>query len=161
MDDFYGWASETRRGLQRDIEQMEETLEQQQRMVRALEMYETLARENESLREELEEERQQREELEMRIAELSKLSAGVAKKASQEELLKALRTYINISKRKTLSKRAAVKMMIMELASTVGLVFPDDLAETLDSLDDEQPDGTVINVAAGGVNVQHANTVRK
>lgn len=163
IEDLCAWAGEARRELVRDIEQMKDTLMQRQKMVQALELFGSLVRENESLREQLNDERRQRAELEMHLAELSKLSAGVAKKASQEELLKALRTYINISKRKTFSKRTAVKMMIMELASTVGLVFPEDVGATLDSLDDEQPEPlpTTINVAAGGINVQQANTVKK
>ena len=164
LGDLVAWADETLRSLGREIEQAEESVQQQKKMMLALEELEDLAKENEMLRAQLEQERAQRAELEMHLAELSKLSAGVAKKAKQEELLKALRTYINISKRKTLSKRAAVKIMILELASAVGLELPEDLKSALDSLDDEQPEhqaSTTINVAAGGINVQQANTVGK
>ena len=66
------------------------------------------------------------------------MSVGVAKKSSQDEVQKALRTYVNISKRKTLSKRVAVKMMIMELGNAIGLTFPEDMIATLEALDDEQ-----------------------
>jgi hypothetical protein len=69
---------------------------------------------------------------------------GVAKKSSQDEVLKALRTYVNVSKRKTLSKRVAVKMMIMELGNAIGLSFPEDMMTTLEALDDEQSEPKVL-----------------
>lgn len=103
-------------------------------------------------------------EMEMKLSELSKLSVGVARKSSQEEVLKALRIYINISKRKTLSKRVAVKMMIMELANAIGLSFPEDMVAALEALDDEQETEAgvgIVNVQAGGINVQQANVVKR
>lgn len=103
-------------------------------------------------------------EMEMKLSELSKLSVGVARKSSQEEVLKALRIYINISKRKTLSKRVAVKMMIMELANAIGLSFPEDMVAALETLDDEQETEAgvgIVNVQAGGINVQQANVVKR
>jgi len=144
LGDLVAWADETLRSLGREIEQAEESVQQQKKMMLALEELEDLAKENEMLRAQLEQERAQRAELEMHLAELSKLSAGVAKKAKQEELLKALRTYINISKRKTLSKRVAVKGMILELASAIGIVFPEDMVATLEALDDEQSEPKVM-----------------
>ena len=80
-------------------------------------------------------EKRQREELEMKLAELNKLSAGMAKKASEEAMLKVLRTYANTSKRKTMDKRTFAKTAILELANVNGLVLPDDLAATIESLD--------------------------
>ena len=56
----------------------------------------------------------------------------------ETDLLRALRTYINKSKRKRLSKRETAKMVVMELVNTVKITLPDDLSEALDSLDDEQ-----------------------
>ena len=95
---------------------------------------ERLAQEVEKLAQEIEKSAQENnrlrkevEEKEMKLSELGKLSVGVAKKSSQDEVLKALRTYINISKRKTLSKRVAVKVMIMELANAIDLSFPEDM----------------------------------
>ena len=79
-------------------------------------------------------------------------------------MLKALRIYINISKRKTLSKRVAVKMMIMELANAIGLSFPEDMVAALEALDDEQETEAgvgIVNVQAGGINVQQANVVKR
>jgi hypothetical protein len=66
------------------------------------------------------------------------MTASVAGKASQDELLKALRVFVNKSKRKKMEKRIAVKEMVLELANANGLVLPADLAATIDSLDDEQ-----------------------
>lgn len=104
-------------------------------------------------------EKRQREELEMKLAELNKLSAGMAKKASEEAMLKVLRTYANTSKRKTVDKRTFAKTAILELANVNGLVLPDDLAATVESLDDEQPDPKVVNVNNGGqYNDIHDNT---
>ncbi len=102
-------------------------------------------------------EKQKRTELEMNLAELNKLSAGVAKKTSDESLLKALRFYANTSKRKTLDKRLFAKAAILELANLSGLILPPDLAEAVDHLDDEQPDTKVVNVS-GDYNDIHDNT---
>ncbi|MBO4827608.1 MAG: hypothetical protein J5506_10345 [Prevotella sp.] len=98
---------------------------------------EQLGVENKRLREEV-------REKDMKLSELSKLSVGMARKTSHDEVLKALRTYMNISKRKTLSKRVAVKMMIMELANTIGLTLPEDMIATLEVLDDEQSEPKVV-----------------
>ena len=92
----------------------------------------------------------------MKLAELSKLSAGMAKKASEEAMLKALRTYANTSKRKTVDKRTFAKTAILELANVNGLMLPDDLAATIEALDDEQPEAKVVNVA-GNYNDIHDN----
>ena len=96
------------------------------------------------------------QENDMKLTELGKLSVGVAKKSSQDEVLKALRTYVNVSKRKTLGKRAAVKVMIMELGNAISLTFPEDMIATLESLDDEQAEPKMVNVA-GNYNDIHDN----
>ena len=108
------------------------------------------------LREQLQDEKERNQQLEMRLSEMSKLSAGVAKKSSQEELMKALRIFINKSKQKRIENRTAVKEMVLELANANGIVFPEDLATTLDCLDDEQPDPKVVHVA-GNYNDIHNN----
>ena len=94
-DDFCAWLDDASRDLERDLERRRESLENQQRMVLALQKVGEMVNEIESLREQLAEEKRARAELEMKIAELSKLSAGMAKKSSEEDLLKALRTYAN------------------------------------------------------------------
>ena len=143
--DMNDWMYNARREFENEIERLEEKSVQLRNYMRALDAMDELLAENDSLKEEngrlgREYDRLQKEveKKDMKLSELSKLSVGVAKKSSQDEVLKALRTYINISKRKTLSKRAAVKMVIMELANAIGLVFPEDMVATLEALDDEQ-----------------------
>ena len=115
-----------------------------------------LMKEVEMLRGQLKEEKEQREKVEMQLKEMSKLSASVAGKASQEELLKALRVFVNKSKRKKVEKRIAAKEMVLELANANRLTLPADLAETVDCLDDEVPETKVVNVA-GNYNDIHDN----
>ena len=143
--DYNEKMHDLRRGLSREEERLTEQAEQLKGIRMMADMndelhsqIDDLKDENERLIEENDLLRQEVQEKEMKLSELSKLSVGVAKKSSQDEVLKALRTYLNISKRKTLSKRVAVKMMIMELANAIGLAFPDDMIATLEALDDEQ-----------------------
>lgn len=110
----------------------------------------------EQLQQQLAEEKKQRAEMEMKMNEMSKLSAGVAKKSSEEDLLKALRTYVNRSKRKTIDKRVFAKTAILEIANANGLILPEDLAALIDSLDDEQAEPKVVNVT-GNYNDIHDN----
>lgn len=122
------------------------------------------------LRQQLADERRQREELEMKLAEMSKLSASMAKKASEEAMLKALRTYANTSKHKKIDKKVFAKTAILEMAMLNGLTLPPDLAATIDALDDDEPEPKTVvqgdlimnkhvgnevnNVAAGGVGIK-------
>ena len=92
----------------------------------------------------------------MQLKEVSQLSAGVAKKASQDELLKAIRVFVNKSKRKKIDKRIAVKEIVLEMANANGVVLPEELSATIDALDDEQPEAKVVNVA-GNYNDIHDN----
>jgi hypothetical protein len=101
----------------------------------------------------------------MKLSEMTKLSADMAKKSSQEGLQKALTITINKSIHKRLEKRTAVKEFVMELALANGIIFPEDVAAKLDSLDDEtEPPAPVSNsvtVQPGGLNVLQANHVGK
>ncbi len=119
--------------------------------------------ENERLREEMvqlrsqwQEEKERNTRLEMQLNEMSKMTASVAGKASQDELLKAIKVFVNKSKRKKLDKRMLVKEMVLELANANSLVLPKELAATIDSLDDEQPEAKVLNVV-GNYNDIHDN----
>ena len=112
--------------------------------------------EMEQLRSQLQEEKEKNTKLEMQLNEMSKMTASVAGKASHEELLKALRVFVNTSKRKKIEKRIAVKEMVLELANANMLMLPADLAATIDSLDDELPEPRVVNVA-GNYNDIHDN----
>ena len=145
FDDYKEMMHDVHRALGSEKDRLTERIEQLERVMKMADVTEELISriddlkdENESLNAENERLRQEVQEKEMKLSELSKLSVGVAKKSSQDEVLKALRTYLNISKRKTLSKRVAVKVMIMELANAVGLSLPEDMIATLEALDDEQ-----------------------
>ena len=139
-------ADEVRRQLEREQEKLMERNEQLKGVMNVLDAAEEVLQKNEQLQEELAQARQQLQDerdrntkLEMQLNEMTKLSASVAGKASHEELLKALRVFVNKSKRKKLEKRIAVKEMVLELANANGLILPEDLAASIDSLDDEQP----------------------
>lgn len=115
------------------------------------------------LQRQLEEKELQLEEKELQLTEFSKLTAGVAKKSSQEVLEKALRTYINISKRKTQAKREVARAQLLDFIATAKLEMSEDLLEQLNHLDDETDTAApvTVNVAAGGINVQQANSVNR
>ena len=117
----------------------------------------SLKAELESLRTQLQMEKDLRTKAEIQLGEMSKLSAGMAKKASQDEVLQALRVFVNKSKRKKVEKRIAIKEMVLEMANANGVLLPEDLATAIDSLDDEQLEPKVVNVA-GNYNDIHDNS---
>ena len=137
--------NDARRLIGHKREQMEEEARMWKDFQQLTEAVEEFRRENDDLNEELAQlqfqymaERDARAAAEMRLSELTKLADGVAKKSSDEGLIKALRNFTNISKRKKLEKRMAVKEMIQELVLSCGVVLPQDLADSIQSLDDEQ-----------------------
>ena len=157
-EDFMDWADGAQRELERRLERMREEEKEVDNYLMAIEVARKLMSENEkqtaeieSLREQLQEEKRLRAEMEMKMAEMSKLSAGMAKKSSEEDLLKALRTYANRSKRKTADKRTFAKSAILEIANANALLLPEDLAATVDSLDDEQAEPKVVIERAADV----------
>ena len=115
-----------------------------------------LISEIDDLNEKLDEEKERRLAFEMRLSELNKLTAGVAKKSSQDDMIKAMRSYLNTSKRKTLGKREAAKMVFTELFTSAKLDLPADIMDLLEHLDDEQADPKVVNVS-GNYNDIHDN----
>ncbi|MCR4816649.1 MAG: hypothetical protein K5842_05650 [Bacteroidales bacterium] len=152
-----------RRLLERKQEEMTEKAEQLNGFLRFMDAMDELLAENDRLRTErerlqeqliMEEERHHR--LEMQLREMGKLTKSMAEKTSQKELLQALKVFVNKSKRKKLDKRIAVKEMVLELANANGLIFPKDLAATIDCLDDEEPEAKVVNIA-GNYNEIHNN----
>ena len=161
--DYTEMAQDAKRELENERDKQIEKAEQMNNLMNVIDVLteqltdkNKLKEENETLQQQLAEERRQRLELEMKMKEMSKLSAGVAKKSSQEDVLKALRTYVNRSKRKTADKRAFAKTAILEIANANGLVLPEDLASMIDSLDDEQTETKVVNVS-GNYNDIHDN----
>ena len=145
-----GELKEAMRELYRQLEREDEELlarhDELKKKMLELKTTEEVLEENERLQGKIEElqgllqeEKERNTKLEMQLNEMSKMTASVAGKASQDELLKALRVFVNKSKRKKMEKRIAVKEMVLELANANGLVLPADLAATIDSLDDEQP----------------------
>ncbi len=169
MEEWKDWADCAQRELEHKLERMREEKEKVDNYLMAIKVARRLTSENEkqaaeieTLRQQLQEEKRLRAELEMKMAEMSKLSAGMAKKASEEDLSKALRIYLNTSKRKTQSKREAAKTVFMEMLMSAKLELPDDIMELLEHLDDEQADNaTIVNVEAGGINIQQAKNVKK
>ena len=135
--DFLDWADGAQRELEHELEQLRErgiVIQDYQLAIdtarQLVSEKEKLTCEIESLTQQLQEEKRLRAEQEMKVAEMSKLSAGMAKKSSEEDLLKALRTYANRSKRKTADKRTFAKSAILEIANANALLLPEDLAAT-------------------------------
>ena len=141
------------RALNQEREQLDGMIEMMKGLLSALEKAKKVQAENDNLKMELEmmrvqfqEEKEQRLKAEMQLNEMSKLSASVAGRASQDEVQKALRVFVNKSKRKKLEKRIMVKEMVLEIANANGFVLPEDLATTIDSLDDEQAEATPLTI---------------
>ncbi len=158
MEEWKDWADGAQRELEHKLERMREEKEKVDNYLMAIEVARRLTSENEKqaaeikiLRQQLQEEKRLRAELEMKMAEMSKLSAGMAKKASEEDVLKVLRTYANRSKRKTLDKRTFAKSAILEIANANNLILPEELATTVESLDDEQAEPKIVIESAGDV----------
>ena len=170
VENFKEIAHDLRLALERERERLMEKVEEQKAYQRLMECFDQLiskneelqealgqqTSENDALHEQLQQEKAKSEELEMKLSELTKLSTGMAKKSPQEETIKILRTFVNKSKHKRIEKRIAVKEMVLEMAVANSMVFPPDLAATLDSLDDEQTETKVVNVQ-GNYNDIHDN----
>lgn len=153
IEELRAWQDDARHELTRELDRLDEKRAQIESSMKALDAtddllaeidnlnrkVEHLNEECESARRLLQEEKERSQTLEMRLSELTKLSAGVAKKSSQDELLKALRTFVNKSKQKRIEKRAAIKEMVLELVIANGITLPDDLATSVAALDDEEP----------------------
>ena len=164
FNDLMDWSDGARRTLDREREKMIERMELIDGLSQAMQAVDEILTENKSLKTELESLRTQlqmekdlRTKAEIQLGEMSKLSAGMAKKASQDEVLQALRVFVNKSKRKKVEKRIAIKEMVLEMANANGVLLPEDLATAIDSLDDEQLEPKVVNVA-GNYNDIHDNS---
>ena len=138
-------AREMYRQLQSELERKAneaEELKIQMRVVEAkqelLEGIERLKAENESQRQKIDRLNEQIHDRDMRLKELGQLSAGVAKKSSADDVSKAIRIYLNTSKRKTQSKREAAKTVLLELITAAKLDMAEDIMEMLSHFDDEE-----------------------
>jgi hypothetical protein len=158
---------DARRALERERDDLMERAEQLEAHLRVLDVIDGVLKENrelkelnEDLQQQLNDEKQMRAELEMKLMEMSKLSTGMAKKASEDNLLKALRTYVNRSKRKTADKRAFAKSATLEIANANGLDLPEDLKAAIESLDDEQAEPKVVTVQGNYNDVHDNNNVK-
>ena len=145
-------ARKARRALEQERECLAEMAQKVEGYDCLLDSYNELISENEDLRSQL-------QERETQLNEINKFVAGVAKKSPQDEVLKAIRVFVNKSKQKTAKKRALIKEMVLEFTFANGIALPPELATTIYALDDEQEVPTIVNVNAGGVNVQQANMV--
>ena len=161
--DYSEMMRDARRGLEREREELEEKASDLNNVLKMMDITDEILAERdrwreeaEALREQLQEAGEREAKLEMQLKEMQKLSASVAGKASQDELLKALSTFVKKSKQKRLEKRVAVKEMVLELANANSIVFPEDVATLLDALDDERPEPKVVNVS-GNYNDIHDN----
>ena len=122
---------------------------------------ERLKEDLESMREAYEEEKALRMKLEMELNEAKKLTAGVANKTSQEVMQKVISTFVNRSKQKKLEKRAMVKSLVLEVVVANNITLPEDLMQTIESLDDEKPivlNQNTYNAPVGQV-VENANKI--
>lgn len=146
-------AHDARRALERgrdehleQAQQMDDFLSLLGKVDELLAKIRRLQEEKEELQQQLDEEKDKNQTLEMKLVEMNKLSAGVAKKASESDLLSALQTYANRSKRKTADKRAFAKSAILEIAIANKLDLPEYLKTSIESLDDEQTDSKSMTV---------------
>ena len=138
-------ARETYRQLQNKLERKMEEAEEvkiRMRVVEAtqdlLDEIDRLNSENEAQQKEIDDLNQQLLDKDTQLKELGKLSAGVAKKSSADDVAKAIRIYLNTSKRKTQSKREAAKTVLLELITAAKLEMSEDFMESLSHFDDEE-----------------------
>ena len=156
-------AEDTCRQLEREQEELEDRAKELRMRLQVVEATKELLREinrlkadNEALRMEIDGLNQQLQEKDTQLKELNKLSAGVAKKSSQDDVSKALRIYLNTSKRKTLAKREAAKTVFLELIAAAKLDVPEDIMDLLNHFDDEQLVEQPQVTTGGGVNADLA-----
>ena len=147
-------AQEVRRELAQEQERLADKAKRLEERMQLMDAMEGLLEENrrqreemESLQQQLAEEKRQRMEMEMKLKETRQLSDNVAKKSSEDGVVKAISTYVNRSKRKTSDKRAYIKNMILEFVTVNGLSLPEEISTTIECLDDEDvvPKNVTVN----------------
>jgi len=145
------FARDAQRALEREREEMTERAVRLDALCKMTDYMKEILAECEDLKEENEMLRAQLQEKEVQLSEQRKLTTGIAKKSLEDELIKAIRVFINNSKRKSIDKRTHIKDMIRDLADAVKLGLPDDLRDTLANLDDEQTEPKIIIESAADV----------
>jgi hypothetical protein len=133
------------RQLQKELERKLEEADFMKVQMRVMEAAQAVMDENERQQAVIEEQsaeidelHQQLQDKDIQLKELGKLSAGVAKKSSADDVAKAIRIYLNTSKRKTQSKREAAKTVLLELITAAKLEMSEDIMELLSHFDDEE-----------------------
>ena len=149
---FNELARDARRALDEERECLTEMARKVESYGQLLDAAKELAVENEELKDQL-------QEMTTKLNEMNKLVASMAKKSTEDNVVKFIRVFVNKSKQKTAKKRTLIKEMVLEFTYANGIVLPEDLMATIYALDDEQEVPTIVNVNAGGVNVQQANMV--
>ena len=144
-------ARTERRNLARKKDQLVAEINDIDDRIRLMECIDELLKENEDQKVDIESLQQLLAEAEMKLAETRKLLDSVTKKSSEEGVQKALQTFVNYSKRKTPDKRTYIKNTILEFANVNRIPLPEELANAIDNLDDEQSEPKVVNVEKGGV----------
>ena len=144
-------ARTERRNLARKKDQLVSEINDIDDRIRLTESIDELLKENEDQKADIESLQQLLAEAEMKLAETRKLLDSVTKKSSEEGVQKALQTFVNYSKRKTSDKRTYIKNTILEFANVNRIPLPEELANAIDNLDDEQSEPKVVNVGNGGV----------
>ena len=162
--DFNELARDARRALDEERECLTEMARKVEGYSRLLDAANELVTENESLKDQLEERDERISRLETQLNEMGKLVAGVAKKSTEDNVVKFIRVFVNKSKQKTAKKRALIKEMLLEFTYANSIVLPEDLMAAIYALDDEQPEAkVVINkaedvIAEGGVKIVRTGT---
>ena len=128
---FNELARDARRALDEERECLTEMARKVESYDQLLDAAKELAVENEELKDQL-------QEMTTKLNEMNKLVAGVAKKTSEDDVIKFIRVFVNKSKQKTIKKRTLIKEMVLEFTYANGIVLPDDLMATIYALDDEQ-----------------------
>ena len=110
---------DVRRFAERKQEELQEQINMQKAAMNLLELFDRVLHENERLKSELEQQQTENDDLHQQL---------------EEALEKAIRIYINTSKRKTQAKREVAKAQLQDFIVTAKLEMPDDIMESLDHL---------------------------
>ena len=148
---FNELARDARRALDEERECLTEMARKVESYDQLLDAAKELAVENEELKDQL-------QEMTTKLNEMNKLVASMAKKSTEDNVVKFIRVFVNKSKHKTAKKRTLIKEMVLEFTYANGIVLPDDLMATIYALDDEQNEpaqqviiGTLNGTATGAV----------